>query len=133
MSKAERRTCFLTQLEDKPGALLKIMKELQKKDAALTGLWGFSTGDGKGQLYSVGKDTDLVRSALKAAGSTAEEQTAFYVEGEDRTGALVAVLEALAGKGINIEAIDAVAVGGKFGSYVWVKEEDVEKAAKALG
>ena len=39
----------------------------------------------------------------------------------------------LAGGGVNIHAVDAIAAKGRFASFVWVQREDVEKAAEALG
>ncbi|MBI4428746.1 MAG: hypothetical protein HY562_06470 [Ignavibacteriales bacterium] len=128
-----RTTYFKANLEDKPGALLAVLKELKAKNLGLSGLWGFSTSEGKAELYVTAKNPDKIRAAWKSSGILAEEGTGFWVKGTDKTGALLGVLEAIARAGVNIIAIDAVAVSGKFGSFVWVKPEDVERAAKALG
>jgi len=34
---------------------------------------------------------------------------------------------------VNIHALDALAVGGKFGAYIWGEENNTEDLAKALG
>ncbi|MBI3006074.1 MAG: hypothetical protein HYY49_11770 [Ignavibacteriales bacterium] len=133
MAKPMRMTHFKANLEDKPGALLSILKDLKAKNLGLSGLWGYATGEGKAELYVITKNPDKVRNAWKDSGLLAEEGTGFWLKGSDRTGALLGPLEALAKAGVNIVAIDAVAVGGKFGSFVWVKPEDVDRAAKALG
>lgn len=133
MAKPQRTTYFKANLEDKPGALLAVLKELKSKNLGLAGLWGYSTSEGKAELYVVAKNPDKIRNAWKTSGLLAEEGSGFWLKGTDKTGALLGTLEAMANVGVNIIAIDAVAVGGKFGSFVWVKPEDVERATKALG
>lgn len=133
MAKPQRTTYFKANLEDKPGALLGILKDLKSRNLGLTGMWGFASSPGKGELYVVPKNPDKVRAAWKASGMLAEEGTGFWFKGVDKTGVLVKTLEALAEAGVNIVAIDAIAVGGRYGSFIWVNPADVEKAAKALG
>lgn len=133
MAKAQRAIYFKAALEDKPGALLAVMKELKAKNLGLTGLWGFATSPGNAELYVVAKNADKLRTAWQSSGMVKEEGTGFWIKGVDKTGVLVKTLEALAEAGINIMAIHAFAVSGHFGSFIWVSSADVEKAAKALG
>jgi len=133
MSKVQRATYFMAHLKDKPGALLKVMQKLKAKNIGLSGLWGFGTAPGKAQLFVVAKNPAKLRSFWKSSGMLAEEGTGFFIKGTDRTGALLKGLEALAKAGVNIHAIDAVSVGGSFGSFVWVEASKVKKAAKVLG
>jgi prephenate dehydratase len=133
MAKIERGIYFKANLEDKPGALLKVMQDLKAKNIALSGLWGFATSQGKAQLYVIPKNPEKLRDAWKASGLLAEEGTGSWIKGADRTGALNKSLEALSRAGVNIGAIHAISVGGKFGSFLWVKAGDVKKAAEALG
>ena len=133
MAKIIRGIYFKAALEDKPGALLKVMQDLKAKNIALAGLWGFGTPQGKAHLYAIPKSPDKLRDAWKASGLLAEEGTGFWIKGADRTGALSKSLEALASAGINIGAIHAIAAGGQFGSFLWVNAADVTKAAGALG
>lgn len=132
MAKPERMTCFVVSVVDQPGMLLKFMSSLKAKNISLAGLWGFAAGPGQAQIYSVAKNADKLRSALTASGYQPEEKTTFFVKGTDRAGALLKTLESLASSGLNIEALNAVAVGGRFGSCIWFNKADVEKAAKAL-
>lgn len=133
MAKVKRITYFMADLDDKPGSLLKIMQDLKTKNIGLAGLWGFGTREGKAMLYIVPQDADELRNVWKAVGLLSGEGTGFFITGEDRTGALSESLKALSNAGINIDAIDAVAVGPQYGSFIWVDASVVEKAASALG
>ncbi len=133
MAKVRRATYYVADLEDKPGALLKIMQDLKANSIGLTWLWGFGTREGKAKLYVFSEKSEELKDVWTAAGLQAGEGTGFFMAGEDRTGALIDSLEALAGLGININSINAVAVGGQFGSFIWVDASDVEKASSALG
>jgi hypothetical protein len=133
MARIQRVTSFVANLPDNPGELLRVMQDLKGKNVSLSGLWGFATEPGKAQLYVVAKNPDKLRKAWKELGMLSEEAPGFLVTGTDRPGALLKTLEALAGAGINITAIDAIAVGGKFGSFIRVNTAEVDKAASLLG
>jgi hypothetical protein len=133
MAKVERGVYLKANLRDRPGALLKVMQDLKAKNIALSGLWGFGTPQGKAQLFVIPKRPNKLRNAWKASGLLAERGTGFWLKGTDRTGALNKSLEALSSAGVNIRAVHAIAVGGRFGCFLWVNPTDVRKAAKALG
>jgi hypothetical protein len=133
MAKAQRLTYFKSSLEDKPGALLAVAKDLKAKNVGLIALWGYSTSQGMAELLVIPKNADKFRKAWKDTGKVFTEATGFLLKGGDKTGALVKPLEAAAQAGINLTGMAAVAVGGKYGGMLWVKAEDVEKAAKILG
>ncbi len=97
------------------------------------GLWDFGVQEGKAKLYVFSEKSEELKDVWTAAGLHAGEGIGFFVAGEDRTGALVDSLEALADRDININSINAVAVGGQFGSFIWVDASNVEKAASAQG
>ncbi|MBI4548939.1 MAG: hypothetical protein HY707_13225 [Ignavibacteriae bacterium] len=132
MNKVRKSTYFMAHLKDKPGALLKVMRDLKARNISLLGLWGFGTGKGKADLFVVAKNPARLRKYWKASRMLAEEGTGFFITGTDRTGALLEDLKALANARINIHAIDAIAAGGRFDSFVWVEASKVKKAAKAL-
>lgn len=132
MTTVARITYFMSNLENKPGALLRIMQELRAKNIALAGLWGVETYERAGKLYVVPENPEELKNAWEAAGLLTGEGTGFFITGENKTGVLNESLDALADAGININAIDAIAVGGQFGSFIWVDPADVDKAAKAL-
>jgi prephenate dehydratase len=133
MATVQRATYFRADLKDKPGALLKVLEDLKSRNVGLTGLWGFSMGGGKAQLYVVGKNPGKLKRAWKKGKLLKEQGVGFVVRGSDRTGALISTLQALKNAKVNIQAIDAIAVAGKYGSFIWVNKGQERKAAKALG
>ena len=132
MAKAKRVTYFKAKIDDKPGALLALANDLKAKNLGLIGLKGVCQA-GQGEILVFAKSPDKLRETWKASGMLSEEGTAFFVSGTDKTGALVASLDAIAKTGVNLVATEAIAVGGKFGVFLWVSPEDLEKTAQALG
>jgi len=133
MASAQRVTTFKVRIEDKPGTLLAVLKEFKAKNLGLTGLWASAAEPGWTDLYLVAKKPDKARAYWKNAIPPPEEVTGFFVKGTDATGALVKTLEAIARSEVNLVRTDALAVGGKYGTFFLVSPADIEKAAKALG
>lgn len=133
MAKVQRITAFTMSLEDKPGALLDLMKKFKERKVNLAGVWGYTMGSGQAEALIVGKDAEKVRTALTAMGKSFTERTGFFAKGDDKVGALLNVLQTFSDTGINLDAANAIGVGGKYGSYYWVKEEDAARAEQALG
>ena len=94
---------------------------------------GFPEGR-KSQLDFIASDGPaLVKAAKKAGLEIGKKKTAFLVEGEDRVGAVAAIARTLAEAGINIVSMQAICAGqNRYGGLLWVKPEDVRKAAKLL-
>ena len=133
MAKPKVVTCFRITLEDKPGMLLAVAKEMKSKNLGLLALWAYSTQPGQGELYCIPKSPDKFRIAYKPSGMQMEEGSGLFLKSTDKTGALVKTLETIAKEGVNIMAIHAIAAGGNYGSFIRVASTDVEKTAKALG
>jgi len=132
MATAKRMTYFKAKVEDKPGAFLALALDLKEKNIDLMGVKGVSHA-GHGDVLVIPKNPEKVRIAWNAQGILVEEGTLFFLSGVDKVGALTASLDALAKADVNIVAVEAAAVGGRFGTFVWVTPEDVEKTAQALG
>ena len=132
MATAKRVTYFKTKVEDKPGALLALAKDLKAKNLGLLSLKGVGKGE-EGEILVVAKNPDKLRDVWKASGALVEEGTAFYISGEDKTGALLPILDALAEAGVNVVATEAVAAGKSYGAILWVDPADIDKTEKALG
>jgi len=132
MAKAKRLAYFKTNIDDKPGALLALTKDLKGKKLDLIALKGVAQA-GQGEILVIAKSPDKLRDAWKASGALVEEGTVFFLSGTDTTGALVTSLDAIAKAGVNLVATEALAVGGKFGAVIWVSPEDLDKTAQALG
>ena len=133
MAKPQRITFLKVNLKDQPGSLLAVLKDLKAKNIGLKSLWGFGKNDGSSDVYAIPKDVEKLKTVWKASGMQVGEGTGFFFKGTDTTGVLLKDLEALAQANVNMTAILAIAVSGKFGSLIWVNEADVEKAAQALG
>ena len=128
-----RVKCFSVSVEHKAGVMSEIAKKLKEHDVDLTALWGFGMGPDRAEIICQPTNGDLFKKAAESAGWTVREGTAFEITGEDRVGALVEMLDNVASKGVNIEAINAVAVGGQFGGCIWAPKGEEEKLGKILG
>jgi hypothetical protein len=82
-----------------------------------------------------GSDVAAFRSAARKAKLTlVGQKSGFLLQGADRPGTLAEVIGKLAAAAINITACDAIVVGeGRYGALLWVKPQDVQKAARVLG
>lgn len=128
-----RVKCYSVEVEDRPGVLADFCAALKAHNVSLKGLWGFGVGEGKAKILSVPQNPARFQKVAQAAGYAAKEGTAFYLTGTDRVGALCKTLDMAKSAGVNIHALDAVGVGGRFGAYIWGDEASTEDLAKALG
>ncbi len=118
--------------EDRPGQLLKTAEELARRKVDLLAIWGYTDPNKVAKIAAIAKKPAKLESALKEMGIEAKTSNCLYLTGTDRVGALLKPLGALAGAGINITCLDAVAVRGGFAATIWVADADLEKAKKLL-
>lgn len=125
---------FSIQVSDKPGEAFKVLSTLVSAGINLLACTG-STRSGRARIDVVPEDTRKFNTAVKKAGLTfTSKKSGFLIQGKDRPGALADHLKKLAAAGVNVTAIDAVTAGeGRWGAIVWVKPNDVGKAARLLG
>jgi len=125
---------YSMQVPNRPGVGLEMLKAIAKGRQNLLAFTGFPNG-AKAQVDFVpAKPVEFARGAKKAGVKLGKKKTAFLVQGEDRVGALVRVLEKLAKARINMVAMDAVTAGGRrFGAIFWVRPKDVGRASRLLG
>lgn len=124
---------YYATVPNRPGEGARVLGALRKAGVNLLAFHAFPSGD-QAQLDFVPEKPDAFPDAAQKANvQVGAKKTAFLVEGDDRTGAAAEILERLASEQINVIAMDAIAVGGRFGALLWVKPAEVEKAAKALG
>lgn len=121
------------KVEDKPGVLAEIARGLKWRNISLRGLWGFAAQAGEARLFCVSNEMEALKDFLRAAHFSFEEGRAIYAYGRDETGALVDILDKLARAGVNIHAIETVAAGNQFASYLWFAGTDEENAFRVLG
>jgi hypothetical protein len=129
----KRVTYYSIDIADRPGALAEVCAAMRDNKVNLKGLWGFGMGPGRATVVLVPQNPKQFQKASSAAGYRAKEGTAFYLTGTDRVGALCKTLDLVKSAGVNLQAMDAIAFGGKFGAYIWGEENNTEQLAKALG
>ena len=126
---------YYVSVSDKPGEASRILSLLQEAGVNLLGFSGFPEGARKAQLDFLPEDPAAFAKAARKAGlKPSKKKTGFMIQGEDRPGAVAGLLAKLAGAGVNVTSIQAVAAGaGRYCGILWVKTADVRKAAKLLG
>jgi len=130
-----RMEYYYAMVSDKPGQGAKIVQALAAGGVGLLAFSGFPHGKKKkSQIVFVPEDAKAFKKITKKVGlKISKQKSGFLLQGDDRVGALNRLFTALARAKVNVTAIDAVAGGkGRFGAVAWVKQKDVDKAAKAL-
>ncbi len=127
-------TYFAMDVPNKPGEGARILQALLDAGVNLLAFSGFPSGRTT-QIDFIPEDVIAFKNAVKKAKiQTRRQKFGFLIQGDDRTGAMMDLVNRLAEKKINITAIDAVSAGsGRYGAILWVGTKDVSKAAKALG
>jgi len=130
----QRVEYFYVQVANRPGEGARLLGALREAGIHLLAFSGFPEGRGS-QLDFVPSDpAAFKRVARKARWKLTGPKRAFLIAGEDRVGAVADVHDKLAEAKINVTACDAVAAGeGRYGALLWVKPQEVQKAAKVLG
>jgi len=125
---------FYTEVPDKPGEGAKLLNALKEAGVNLLAYSGFPKGR-RAQLDFIPADVAAFRAAArKAKLPLVGPKTGFLIQGADRPGAVAELIAKLAAAQINVTACDAVAAGeGRYGAILWVKPQDVQKAARVLG
>src|SRR5205085_12189796 len=98
-----------------------------------TASWAYQMGPGEAQAHFLTGDVAGASKVLDKQGKKPRTESVFWVEDADQVGSYHSVLEKIAKAGVNIEATDAFAIGGKFATVIFVNKDDLAKAAKALG
>ncbi len=125
---------FSMQVPNRPGVGVEMLKAIAKGKQNLLAFTGFPNGSKAQVDFVPARPTEFARGARKAGVKLGKRKTAFLVQGEDRVGALLRVLNKLAEARINMVAMDAVTAGNRrFGAIFWVKPKDVGRASRLLG
>ena len=125
---------FAMEVPNKPGEGARVLGALADMGVNLLAFSGFPSGR-KAQLDFIPEDVTMFKNAVKATRlKTRPQKFGFLVQGDDRKGAVADLLKTMAGKKINVTAIDALsAEGSRYAAILWVAPKDMNKAAKALG
>jgi hypothetical protein len=133
MAAAKKIDLLTVKLDPKTGALAQVLGALREAKVNITASWAYQMGPGEAQAHFFTGDLDRAKKALTKVGKTPKTESAFWVDDADQIGNYHSVVQKIAQAGINIEATDAFAIGGKFATVIFVAENDVAKTAKALG
>jgi ACT domain-containing protein len=124
---------FSMQVPNRPGVGAEMLKSIAKGRQNLLAFTGFPNRGGAQVDFVPSDPVEFARGARKAGAKLSKRKTAFLVQGEDRVGALVRVLDVLAKAKINMVAMEAVTAGsGRFGAIFWVRPKDVGRASRLL-
>jgi ACT domain-containing protein len=125
---------FSMQVPNRPGVGVEMLRSIAKGKQNLLAFTGFPNG-AKAQVDFVpAKPVEFARGAKKMGAKIGKKKIAFLVQGEDRVGALVRILEKLAKAKINMVAMNAVTAGSRrFGAIFWVKPKDMARTSRLLG
>jgi hypothetical protein len=125
---------YSIKVSNRAGEGARLMSALREHGVSLLAFTGFPNS-GKAQVDFIPENAAaLRRAATKMKLKLGKKKTVFLVQGEDRLGALVGVLQKLAAARISMTAMDAVSAGkGRYGAIFWVKPQYVARAAKAIG
>jgi len=131
----KRANYYHTIVEDKHGKGYWLLEHFRQKGVNLKAFVAFPLGGGKSQLDFVVEDVELLRQAALEAGiELTGPKRAFIAQGDDEVGAIVDLHRKLTAAEINIHAGSGLSGGaGTFCYLFWVKSDDYEKAARALG
>lgn len=128
-----REKFFSVSVKDQVGSLARVTAHLMDSGVEMSGVWGFGIGQGRANILAVPRDVQRFQEVAGDAGWHITEGACFRLEGEDRPGALVEILNSIADHDVNLHAVDAISLDGVFGCYIWAEDEDVEVIAQVLG
>jgi len=126
---------FNTTVRDQPGEAYRLLSQLADLGLSLVAFTAVPVGPTHTQLTLFPEDTGSMGSAGQRAGMVLDGPfSALLVQGDDRLGALAEIHESLYRANVNVYASSGVTDGrGTFGYVIYVRPEDFERAAGALG
>ena len=133
-SRIRKADYFSMQVSNRAGEGMRLLKGLRDHGVNLLAFTGFPNGR-KAQVDLIPENTAALRRAAKKLKiNLGKNKKVFLLQGDDRVGALVAVLEKLAAARISVTAMDAACAGkGRYGAIFWVKPKYVTRAARVIG
>jgi hypothetical protein len=124
---------FYIEVPNKVGEGAKVMRALKDAGVNLIAFSGFPSGR-KAQLDFFPADPAAFRQVAKAnRWKVVGPKRGFLVQGDDQIGAVSDLIAKLADAKIDVIAIDAVALEGRYGALCWVAPRSLKKAAAVLG
>ena len=130
----KRADYYYIQIKDQPGEGFRILGKLKEAGVNLINFTAFPIEGGQSQIDFVPENGEAFLKAAKAAGLTVSaKKRCFFIQGKDHVGAVAEIARKLGEAKINAHAANASCAGGSYGMILWVKPQQYDAAAKALG
>ncbi len=125
---------YSASVPNKVGEGARVLGALRDAGVNLIAFWGYPRGAGRAQFEFIPENGAAFVAAAKQAKLRVKKSTAFYVQGDDRPGAVADILAKLAAARINVGAVQAVCGGaGRYGAVVFLPAAAARKVANVLG
>ena len=126
---------YYANVRDELGAAYRVLSQLAERGVNLLAFTAVPSGPSLAQFALFPEDPNKLVAEGHAVGLQLDgPYHALLVQGDDELGAFAGVHERLVEGGVDIYASSGVTDGrGSFGYLVYVREEQFEKAASALG
>jgi hypothetical protein len=126
---------FYIRVEDSPEKAYELLAQLASAEVSLLAFSAVPFGPDHVELTIFPDHSGtFIQLAKKLGWVVAGPQHAFLVQGDDHLGALADIQRMLLDAHVEIYASSGVTDGsGRYGYLVYFKEEDHERAARALG
>ncbi len=121
------------KLDPKPGALAKVFASFREAKVNVIATWAYQMGPTEAQGHVYASDTAKAKDVLTKIGREPRIESACYAEDVDEIGRYAALLKKIGDAGINLEATDAFAIGGKYAAIFFVDQKDIPKLCQTLG
>ena len=126
---------FYIRIEDSPEKAYELLAQLASAEVSLLAFSAVPFGPNHLELTIFPDRSDtFIELAATLGWVAAGPQHAFLVQGDDNLGALADIQRMLLEADVEIYASSGVTDGsGRYGYLIYFKEEDHERAARALG
>jgi hypothetical protein len=126
---------FYTTVPDRPGEAYRLLSDLAEVKVDLVAFTAVPVGPFHTQLALFPSDEARLREATEKSGLELDgPHPALLVQGDDEIGALASVHERLYDADVNVYAASGVTNGrGGYGYVIYVRADEFERAAEALG
>lgn len=133
--KIRRVDYFYITVKDQSGEAYKLLSQLAELGINLLAFSGVPMGPMRTQLTLFPEDNLRMKNAASKAGLELDgPHPALLVQGDDELGALADIHMRLYEANVNVYASSGVSDGaGSFGYVIYVRPDEYEVAAKALG
>jgi hypothetical protein len=126
---------FYAVVDDKPGEAYQLLAHLASADVNLLAFNGIPLGMEKTQLVVFPEDeARLMHVAAQEGLRLSGPNHAFLINGDDQLGALIDYHRKMYEAGVNVVCATGVTdARGGFGYIIYVRHEEFDRAAAALG